>query len=121
MDKLNPALSDKAVGAVLTAPASMSGTSMVPQRWMQKRLTAQTSPLSLNPNQRTSLTAMIGYISRRSGQSEFRLERRLSDHFNVPNAKCLSANDFDDAIRYLADIVPMPGYNPNLVTHEEAV
>ena len=59
----------------------------------------------VNANQLTSLSAMIAYIAEKSGQSEFRVERNLSDHFSIPNAKCLSYTDFDKAIRYLADIL----------------
>ncbi len=74
-------------------------------RWMDRSSTALALQPSLNANQRTSLSAMISYISHKSGQSEFRLERKLSDRFNVPNPKCLPANDYDAAIRYLADII----------------
>ncbi len=48
---------------------------------------------------------MISYISIKSGTSEISLERKLSARFNVANPRCLPANDFDDAIRYLADIL----------------
>jgi len=60
---------------------------------------------SIDADQRTSISAMIAYISYRSGQSEFRIERELSDRFNVPNPKWLQASNFDEAIRYLADII----------------
>ncbi|MFA5040920.1 MAG: hypothetical protein WC464_04720 [Bdellovibrionales bacterium] len=73
--------------------------------WMRRSSALEEKDLSLNANQRTSLSAMIAYISTQSGQSEFRLERKLSDRFNVPNPKCLPANDYDEAIRYLADIL----------------
>jgi hypothetical protein len=74
-------------------------------RWMDRSSTALLHQPSLNANQRTSISAMISYISNKSGQSEFRLERKLSDRFNVPNPKFLPANDFDAAIRYLSDII----------------
>ena len=74
-------------------------------RWMDRSSTSIMRQPSLNANQRTSISAMISYISSRSGQSEFRLERKLSDRFNVPNPKFLPANDYDAAIRYLADII----------------
>lgn len=69
--------------------------------WMKRP--SLSSP-SINANQRTSISAMIAYVSSLSGQSEFRLERTLSDRFHVANPMCLPANDFDEAIRYLADI-----------------
>ena len=81
------------------------GNRVVLHRWMDRSSTALALQPSLNPNQRTSLSAMISYISHKSGQSEFRLERKLSDRFNVPNPKCLPANDYDAAIRFLADII----------------
>ncbi|MFA4994308.1 MAG: hypothetical protein WC521_03285 [Bdellovibrionales bacterium] len=80
---------------------------VVRRHWMQRSSSFMVSQGSLSANQRTSISAMISYISTKSGQSEIRLERILSDHFNVPNPKCLPANDYDKAIRYLADIISM--------------
>jgi hypothetical protein len=80
-------------------------TGTVPHRWMRDHAMVRTSHYSLNPYQLTSLSAMIAYSSFCSGQSEFRIERSLSDHFRVPNPKFLPANDFDNAIRYLAEII----------------
>ena len=79
---------------------------MSPRRWMHEQSPVRVRAPSVSPNQMTSLSAMISYIAHRSGQSEFRIERSLADRFNVPNAKFLSAQDFDNAIRYLADILP---------------
>jgi hypothetical protein len=65
-------------------------------------------PMSLravDANQLTSLSAMIAYIANKTGLNEFRIERDLSDRFHVPNAKCLARQDFDAAIRYLADML----------------
>jgi|GEM_PF-1535063 hypothetical protein len=84
-----------------------NGGSVVSHRWMQHHTIVRPSESFLSANQRTSISAMISYISHHSGQSEFRIERKLSDHFNIPNPKCLPANDFDEAIRYLADIISM--------------
>jgi len=71
--------------------------------WMRKP--PQLLTRSLNDNQRTSLSAMITYVSHKSGQSEFSIERQLSNHFNIPNSQYLSEKDFEDAIRYLADVI----------------
>ena len=57
----------------------------------------------LNANQLTSLNAMILYVAYKSGIAEFRVERQLSDRFNIPNAKCLPATSFDLALCYLVD------------------
>ncbi len=81
----------------------------MPQSWISNLripISATRQP-PLNANQMTSLSAMIAYISHKSGQSEYAIEHRLADHFRVANAKLLSAGDFDEAIRYLADILPL--------------
>jgi hypothetical protein len=79
-----------------------------PQRWMEEKSTSQRADNGgLNANQLTSLSAMIAYTANKSGQTEYRVERALADFFHVPNAKFLPANDFDSAIRYLADIIPL--------------
>ncbi|MGB9153521.1 MAG: hypothetical protein WCD70_10595 [Alphaproteobacteria bacterium] len=79
-----------------------------PQHWMNEQSASRKiDALALNANQLTSLSAMIAYAASKSGQSEYRIERSLSDCFKVPNAKFIPANDFDAAIRYLADIIPM--------------
>ena len=78
----------------------------MPQHWMREQSASRKiAELTLNANQLTSLSAMIAYAASKSGKSEYRIERGLSDYFNVPNAKFLSADDFDAAIRYLADII----------------
>jgi hypothetical protein len=77
------------------------------ESWMTR--SADTSDLrQLNANERTSLTALIAYLAHHSGETEFRIERRLSDRFNVPNMTCLPSAQFDDAIRYLVDAMPSP-------------
>ena len=97
-------------GAEYCLLSDMSGVSAdvvsMPLRWMRENSSLRRTQQSLTADQLTSLSAMIAYISLKSGQSEFRLERSLADRFHVANAKCLPANDFDSAIRYLADIDP---------------
>jgi len=90
--------------SVLHGVEMPSTAESISRRWMQER--ARKPESTLDANQLTSLSAMIAYIAYQSGQSEFRIERNLADHFHIPNAKLLAANDFDDAIRYLADILP---------------
>ena len=88
-------------------PLEVNDGLSVPQRWMREQLVShKTHDPMLNANQLTSLSAMIAYAASKSGQSEYRIERGLSDTFRVPNAKFLPANNFDAAIRYLADIIP---------------
>lgn len=57
----------------------------------------------VDANQLTSINAMISYVAHKLGSTEFRVERILSDRFNIPNAKCLPASSFDQALRYLTD------------------
>jgi len=68
--------------------------------WMQS-LSKQDKVVSIN--ERTSLNALIAYVAQQTGENEFRVERRLSDRFNVPNISRLPTEKFDDAIRYLVD------------------
>lgn len=88
--------------ALETIPSNMDRQGV--PAWMHSHVLRRASP-SLNANQQASIAAMIAYISSRSGQTEFRLERNLSDHFNVPNPKYLASIHFDEALRYLADFM----------------
>jgi hypothetical protein len=105
MDEIPLEAANKNTNATSDASLSTDGTMAVSRQWMLHHSTARTSQSFLNAYQRTSIAAMIAYISSRSGQSEFRVERSLSDRFNVPNSKYLPANNYDEAIRYLADIL----------------
>ncbi len=88
--------------ACLTADKNPTVRPADDKAWMQApRLLSR----SLNDNQRTSLSAMIAYVSHESGQSEFRIENQLSNHFNIPNSQYLPEKDFDDAIRFLTDVI----------------
>ncbi len=60
----------------------------------------------LNSLEMTSITALVSYVAHMTGQTEFRVERQFADRFNIPNVKCLPAEKYDDAIRYLVDQVP---------------
>jgi len=68
--------------------------------WMHS-LSKQDRVVSIN--ERTSLNALIAYVALQTGENEFRVERRVSDRFNVPNVSRLPTEKFDDAIRYLVD------------------
>lgn len=106
MEKIYPTVASDGFASTRNVAAASDSSVVVPRRWMQSPPLLRKAQPSLNANQLTSISAMISYISHRSGQSEFRIERKLSDRFNIPNAKFLSAADFDNAIRYLADILP---------------
>ncbi len=74
------------------------------KNWMRQPAEAASAPISAN--ERTSISALIAYVAWNSGESEFRVERRLSDRFNIPNVTRLPADQFDTAIRYLVDGMP---------------
>ena len=84
-------------------PQTTFGDQDTARGWM-KSPSSNTLLSRVDANQLTSLSAMIAYLSTQRGESEFRIERGLSDRFNVPNVKCLPVNQFDNAIRYLADM-----------------
>lgn len=54
-----------------------------------------------------SLKALIAYVAHETNRNEFRVERDFSDSFCVPSLKCLPASQYDQAIRYLAEQVPL--------------
>ena len=60
----------------------------------------------LNALEMSSITALVAYVAHMSGQTEFRVERQFADRFNIPNVKCLPAGRYDDAVKYLVDLVP---------------
>lgn len=62
---------------------------------------------SLSADQVVSLTALIAYVAHMTGQTEFRVERDLSNHFCVPNPKCLSQEQYDNAICFMVEQVPV--------------
>jgi hypothetical protein len=61
---------------------------------------------TVNDNELISLSALIAYVAHMTREHEFRVERQFADRFNIPNVKCLPAERYDDAIRYLVDRVP---------------
>jgi hypothetical protein len=73
--------------------------------WMGK-VRARNGERCVSANELTSLSALIVYVSHIAGTSEFRIERDLADRFQVANVKCLPATRYDEAIRYLVDLVP---------------
>jgi len=97
----------KTEGTEIRTEVSTDAIASITRDWMLKySLSRGANMPTLSANQKTSLSAMIAYISNRSGESEFRIERSLSDHFNVPNPKLLPAKCFDEALRYLVDSLP---------------
>ncbi|MDR3424437.1 MAG: hypothetical protein P4M13_05085 [Alphaproteobacteria bacterium] len=106
MHKIYMTGAKEGIPAMQDVGASVEDNVIMPRRWMKGQAAMRQTQQAVNANQLTSISAMIAYISYHSGQSEFKIERGLSDRFNVPNAKCLAADDFDAAIRYLADIIP---------------
>ena len=106
MDKAHSAMQDPQPYTGASMPTIHAMASTVSRGWVAESMTIRRrSDASLDANQLTSIAAMISYISRHSGQTEFRVERALADRFKVPNAKCLPSASFDDALRYLADII----------------
>ncbi|MDD3182229.1 MAG: hypothetical protein PHD48_05435 [Alphaproteobacteria bacterium] len=62
--------------------------------------------LSICSDQFISLTALIAYVAQATGRSEYRVERDLSNHFCIPNPKCLPAHLYDKAVRFMVEQVP---------------
>lgn len=57
----------------------------------------------VGPEQMISLMALVSYVSHKTGRTEYRVERDIADHFCVPNMKCLPADLYDTALRYICD------------------
>ncbi len=77
--------------------------------WMQYN---PSSSQVINALEMTSITALVAYVVHITGQTEFSVERQFADRFNIPNLKCLPAELYDDAIRYLVDQVPQSAPPP---------
>ncbi len=71
--------------------------------WMSHDFAAKAS---LNEHELTSIAALITYVAHTTKHHEVYVERQFADRFNIPNVKCLPAERYDDAIRYLVDQVP---------------
>jgi len=56
-------------------------------------------------DQVVSLTALISYVAHMTGQTEYRVERTLANHFCVANPKCITQDQYDQAIIYMVDQV----------------
>ena len=61
---------------------------------------------SLCYDQVISLTALIAYVANATGKTEYRIERELSNHFCIPNPKCLPQHMYDQAVKYMVEQVP---------------
>jgi|GEM_PF-3005286 len=75
-----------------------------PRHWMRHDFTAAKP---VNEHELTSLTALIMYVAHTTRRHHFRIERQVADRFNIPNVKCLPSDNYDAAIRYLVDQVPL--------------
>ena len=61
---------------------------------------------TVNANEATSLAALVSYVACVGNIHEFRVERMLADHFNVPNIKRISSDHFESAVHFLMALVP---------------
>lgn len=87
---------EKAISAPKAAPSSKE------KNWMHN-YSKQKSTKTVSATDLISLSALIAYVATDSGETEFGVERRLSDRFHIPNVSCLPADQYDNAIRYLVD------------------
>ena len=96
---------NKTVSEAVHAAALMpdNGNEGLPN-WMKAEHPAPAQ--TLNALEMSSITALVAYVAHMTGQTEFRVERQFADRFNIPNVKCLTADRYDDAVRYLVDLVP---------------
>jgi len=60
----------------------------------------------IDSDQVVSLSALVSYVAKMTGRTEYRVERDLSDYFCIPNPKCLSLDLYEQAIKYMVDQVP---------------
>ena len=66
--------------------------------WMERA--AVTTP-AVSLDEIASLSALIAHVARKSGASEFRVERDVADRFHVANVKFLPQAHFEAALFYL--------------------
>jgi hypothetical protein len=75
----------------------------LPRKWMQSDSSLFAGEKRISQNEHASLRALIVYVASHLGRSEYSVERRVADRFDIANVACLTANRFDEAIRYLTD------------------
>lgn len=101
LDSMIAALKDRCKKSMeVHACAMMSRTTLHPEQ-----SSAPSTP-SICSEQLISLSALIAYVAHVTGQSEYRVERDLSNHFCVPNPKCLPFDLYDQAVRFMVEQVP---------------
>ena len=88
-----------------TSQNSSVASSDINKDWMSNG-GVQKNQSKVSANEVISLSALIAYVANNSGENEYRVERRLSDRFSIPNVMCLPAVQFDSAILYLTDGIP---------------
>jgi hypothetical protein len=70
--------------------------------WMQK--TTDIDGLTLvSVEEIAALNALVTEVARRTGRSEFGVERDLANQFAVPNIKFLPTYKYDRALQFLVD------------------
>jgi hypothetical protein len=85
---------------------SLAPAAAMTENWMTKTSAPEKSGEIVSANELTSLSALIVYVAKGRGLSEFRVERNLADRFNIANVKCLPARFYDEAVLYLVDQAP---------------
>ncbi len=92
------------------APVEAEETQPMVLESLQRRRVYLVAPANenrgVNPDQLTALNALIAYVSFLFSESEACIERALLDHFRIACVKYLPAPRFEDAIRFLADLMP---------------
>ena len=81
--------------------SSEDSASNLPKSWMRpSHLGAGETTISANEVR--SLRALIRHVASVTGENEFGIAARLSDHFHIANVTRLPMREFDNALRYLA-------------------
>ncbi|MGE0109118.1 MAG: hypothetical protein AB7S81_05055 [Bdellovibrionales bacterium] len=95
--------------AALKAKSSEKGTRTDSEkhkgasRWMGFLLKKDVPLVALE--ERIALRAMISFVARETGASEFKIERDLVDFFGVPNLHYLPAESYERAVSFLSGMV----------------
>lgn len=84
--------------------ASSRANDVVDARWMRHDYGNERQ---LDANELVSLEVMAVYVARMSQQHPFSVERKVADHFNVPNIKCLPASLYTNAVHFMIAQLPV--------------
>ncbi|MDX9690413.1 MAG: hypothetical protein EOM37_03415 [Proteobacteria bacterium] len=66
---------------------------------------------TIESDQFVSISALISYLAFSTGKHPVTIERDISNHYCIPNLKCLPADLYDQVVRYVCDQMPAAAHS----------